>query len=528
MRVFWVASMCTWWVAVGLTGCGGGSASTTDAPAISPQAGASAPAPLAADAILRQNIRAGMSDAAVHNVLDDLPWGPPSVWQPGFAYVQGDVVRGLEGDESHQYIAMTASGPSSTVGPGPSGAGDGPIQDGGVTWYYDGEVRLPRADPGQATVRWGRPSDLLKDWPGFQTVTPSLEAPVGQFGGGIVALDPGMPVPVVTVFGGNGGTQARPIYQAPATASLMFSTDSDRVLLQSFNAIYPRQRMVIEVNGRRLSDGQVSIPADTALINPGGFEIDFSQTSLKGLAKQIRIRTTEGFAITNYRLITEAGSRIWVEPSPHHWKLAVEGDSLTQGGYNTPYQPGQDWVTQMGQLIGCDDVSNLAQGGTGFISDNGGRKTRYEQRVERLASLQADVYLIAGNHNDSSYPREQQIGAALSYLRRLRALQPDAVIVVAGNNPLQGESTVAGPIVEAEKNLRTAFDLWADPNALFLPISTDPGGPWITGSGAVDHPMGDGNMDHFYITRDGHPLQRGVDYFARRYARALAGLFQSP
>ena len=75
--------------------------------------------------------------------------------------------------------------------------------------------------------------------------------------------------------------------------------------------------------------------------------------------------------------------------------------------------------------------------------------------------------------------------------------------------------------MDAERNLRKAFDAWADANAYFLPVTTDPDGPWITGSGAVDKPKGDGNMEQYYISVDGHPLQRGVNCFAQRYAQAL-------
>ena len=123
--------------------------------------------------------------------------------------------------------------------------------------------------------------------------------------------------------------------------------------------------------------------------------------------------------------------------------MAVEGDSLTQGGYNS-LPRGLDWVTQAGRLLGCDDVANMAQGGTGFIADNGGKKTNYLQRVERLAALNADVYLIAGNHNDSSYPAQEQIDAALASLQAPSRTAAQALIVVAPN-PLQGESTVSGP-----------------------------------------------------------------------------------
>ena len=446
---------------------------------------------------------------------------------PNQAYVQGDVVRGVGDQASHQYIAIFDAGRSASTGSGPSGTGLGPIVDGGITWYYDREVRTSVVSGDAPTVSWGLRGDLLKAMPGYQTITPTVNDPVVFFSGGVVQNDPNMPKPVVTVLGSNFNLPSVPRFNAPSTAALTFWTNSSRVVMGSFNSIYARQRLVIEVNDRLLSDGQVVVPLGTSPINPGGFLLDFSAAANKSALKKIRVMSTDGFAISAHQFFVEPGASLLSQPNADRWKLAVEGDSLTQGGYNSPYHAGLDWVSQVGRLLGCDDVANMAQGGTGFISDNHGKKTTYLQRVERLASLNADVYVIAGNHNDASYPAQEQIDAALTYFKRLRELQPNAMIVVAGTNPLQGESTVSGPIVEAEKNLRKAFDLWGDANAHFLPVTTDPAGPWITGSGAVDKPKGDGNMEQYYVTVDGHPLQRGVNYFAQRYAEALKKIFLS-
>ena len=63
-------------------------------------------------------------------------------------------------------------GRSAASGAGPTGAGMGPIQDGGVTWYYDREVRTRQASADAPEVSWGLRADLLKAVPGYQTITP--------------------------------------------------------------------------------------------------------------------------------------------------------------------------------------------------------------------------------------------------------------------------------------------------------------------------------------------------------------------
>ncbi|MDE2594194.1 MAG: SGNH/GDSL hydrolase family protein [Burkholderiales bacterium] len=483
--------------------------------------------PPSPQARLLSKIKAGMAQAELGNAATAAPLSPVSTWVPGRAYVQGDVVRGQGVDASHQYICHDAVGPSAVSGAGPSGMGDGPISDGGVTWYYDREVRTAVVDALTPVVSWGLRADLLKGLPDFQTITPTLAEPVVFYSGGVVEQDPNMLTPVVTVRGSNYSTLAQPRYQYPSSAAMTFWTDSDQVVLGSFNAVYARQTLVLEVNDRLVDDSQFAVPPGMAPINPGGFLLDFSQGGSKGQTKKVRVLSSDGFAISAYQLFIEKNARIWSQANPNRWRMAVEGDSLTQGGYNTPYHAGLDWVSQIGRLLGCDDVANMAQGGTGFISNNVGRKTTYLQRVERLAALNADVYVIAGNHNDSSYPAQDQIDAVLKYFKKLRQLQPDALVVVMGDTPLQGESSLSGPLHDAEVNLKKAFDQWADDHAYFIPVATDPNGLWITGSGSVDHPKGDGNMDHYYISIDGHPLQRGVNYLAQRYAQALKRLFLS-
>ena len=510
-----------------LVSCGGGADNMSASSVVISAEKPTAPVrePTEKDKLLAR-IRAGISQADRGNAVISQPYAPPPFWTVGTVYIQGDVVRGIGADSVHQYIALASGGRSASDGRGPTGISAGLIQDGGVSWFYAGEVRAGQASPDTPIVTWGLRSELLNGWPGYVAFEPSVSEPIAFFSGGLVEAEPSITTrSVATVRGGNAFKASSPDYRSPSTSSATFWTDSDLVMLASFNAIYARQRLVVEVNDRRIDDGQTSVNLLSGYLNPGGFLINFSQSGLQGTAKKIRLRTSDGFALTTAQVLVQAGKAIWTEPNPNRWKLAVEGDSLTEGGYFSPYQPGQDWVSQVGALLGCDDVANMAQGGTGFISDNFGQKTTYMQRIERFASLNADVYVIAGNHNDLSYPAADQTQAALSYFKKLRELQPKAVIVVFGVNPLQNESSDSGAVRNAELNLKAAFDQWADGNAYFVPIATDPNGPWMTGTGSVDAPKGDGNKDLFYTSKDGHPLQRGVDYFAQRYAQALKNIF---
>ena len=79
------------------------------------------------------------------------------------------------------------------------------------------------------------------------------------FSGGVVQNDPNMPKPVVTVLGSNFSLSSATLPGAVLRSGDLLD-DSSRVVMGSFNSIYARQRLVIEVNDRLLSDGQVSVP----------------------------------------------------------------------------------------------------------------------------------------------------------------------------------------------------------------------------------------------------------------------------
>jgi hypothetical protein len=65
----------------------------------------------------------------------------------------------------------------------------------------------------------------------------------------------------------------------------------------------------------------------------------------------------------------------------------------------------------------------------------------------------------------------------------------------------------------------------ADPLTAFVPVSTDPGGAWVSGTGYVGNAHGDGNSDWLTSSDGTHPTDEGCATLGRRYAHAaLAAL----
>lgn len=544
------------------------------------------------DSVLMQKIRSGIAAAAGNNAVESTPWFKPPSWQANRTWVQGQVVSGSDGVNAYQCKdggagATSGSGPTGTgygpitdgsavwywcgsargVSAGQSGAavtasistttmtvtavGSGAVAFGQIltgTGVSNGTVVLGQltGTPGGTGTYTVYPSQTAAStavvcasgssylfpapptaWqailPTRKTINPTLANTYAMYTGGVLDLDSG----VVTVRGTNYGTAAAPNYTSsvPPGIAQTFYTDSRYIAFESVNYVYANMEFVVEVDDRRIDDSGAHCSVLTG--NPGAWVLDTSFAGV-GQMHKIRVFTRDGFATCAKNIHIEASATLVYPENANRVRVVAEGDSLTQGGFGTPYRAAQDWLTQAVTMLGVDDCANFAVGGTGFISDNGGAKTTYIQRLPRLVQMNADVYVIAGCHNDigvvagvtvTSAARQSAI---LTYLQTLRAAQPNAFIILCGNNLLRAEAYAPGSAQYiAEQDAKAAFDAFADANSIWVPILTSQYGSWMTGTGSVQSPANDGNMDRFYSTADGHPLQRGVDYLAQRYAQAL-------
>lgn len=464
---------------------------------------------------LRDKIRNSIASAKQNNPLENTPWFKCPAWAASTVYYQGQEVIGPDGVSS--YICQT-SGTSASSG-GPTGQGFASITDGTVIWWYRGLARGLSAH-NSSVVTFGNSTTLAGNIANYRTIS-DLDQTVIQAGGGTVFYDS---VNTMTnVRASNNGTSSSPTYTGSiGGAYISFITDSSKIVLKSVNAIFAGQYgIVVEINDRLVFD---SVTVPTSTINPGGYYIDMSSFIQSGTFRKVTIRCLSGFNTVCKQILLEPSSTIFKPQNTNSYKIAVEGDSLSAGGNFTPYRCSMDWLTQVAQRIGCENSCNMAQGGTGFISDNAGVKTTYLQRLPELVALNADVYIIAGNHNDASYSNSAQQDAALAYFKALRLAQPKALVIVFGNNILRGEGNT-GTILTAEQNLKAAFDTWKDTNSIFVPVLTSSAGGWVTGTGSTNSPNNSGNQERFYNTADSHPIQRGVDYFAQRYFHALNSVF---
>lgn len=223
--------------------------------------------------------------------------------------------------------------------------------------------------------------------------------------------------------------------------------------------------------------------------------------------------------------------------------MIAMADSYGQG-HSADWDSGLYWAAAA--RLGIPHLDIDAWGGTGYARVQANRQTEdpaytFVGRLERAITLQPDLFITAGSLNDNinraatdvdgniiyATPDDAYRGfvnAVSAYYTRLRQALPDTVIVALGpwaprqfipTEPLAAtkaqviRDTVArlpGPWIFVD-NLQGGWINSAGESA-------PPSGPWLTGTGTIADPKGDGNAD-LYIAQDGAHLSRdGVEYFA--------------
>ncbi|KQY55852.1 hypothetical protein ASD11_15245 [Aeromicrobium sp. Root495] len=226
--------------------------------------------------------------------------------------------------------------------------------------------------------------------------------------------------------------------------------------------------------------------------------------------------------------------------APDRFTIGVVGDSYYEStigdGWRSSAAP-VELATQTGFR-----VRSLAQGGTGYLNDGTGPgltgsfglpghyATPYgsSKRLAQVVDAPIDALLVNGSINDAPpFGAEQQRAAVDDFLDAVRRARPDLPIVLVGVEPVSygGAPDVSlRPLLLLERNLRCAMRDRPQVRGVVEPYREN----WLTGTGYVDGPRGDGNQDT-YIGRDWiHPSAAGVAYYQRKVVAALRPMTTGP
>ena len=201
-------------------------------------------------------------------------------------------------------------------------------------------------------------------------------------------------------------------------------------------------------------------------------------------------------------------------------RLLFVGDSYTLGAAIPNEADGYARVA--GDFLGVYDTWMSGVGGTGYTSI-GGSGLNFSQRITDWTTKNPDVVVFGGGLNDADDDALQP--AVLSLLQTTRAALPSAIIMVLGVFPASTGPDIR--ILNKERKIAAAVKQFADSNTRFIPISTDPMGAWVTGTGHVGLPTGVGNSDIVTGADGTHPSVYGYLYYGQRVATGLMEALRS-
>lgn len=225
---------------------------------------------------------------------------------------------------------------------------------------------------------------------------------------------------------------------------------------------------------------------------------------------------------------TPAAERAVVKATPAPFTVGVVSDSMFDKCTQAVCMS-RAAVPTLARLTGWR-VWNLAEGGTGYLSKSSapsyGRfvPSVYgsDRRLAAVARAPLDLLLVNGSFNDApvaSYGAEAHRAAVDAYLDDLARIRPDLPVVLVGIEPLGRYQASYWDTRSRTMNATLAATVGRHPNVIgFIDPYTD---RWLTGTGSIAAPKGDGNQD-VYVGTDGvHLSVAGVAYYVGRVVSGL-------
>ena len=423
-------------------------------------------------------IRTAMNNAVISNPRTKAPLLVAPIWTALTAYSYENIVRGAAaGSTNNLYISVGSN--TATDGDGISAASGGPtgvlatVQfDGTVAWMYIGKATAQNTYPLVSTVVPTTSTDVMNGFWARVNIG-NIVAIMGQsltvqtVTAPLVKFDYGSMSNAITYIPRNGGTLAVPFrHSSSLSCRATFITNANKWLAMAPNGpMYSSSAFEIIVNGQRVCDAMVK---NSVFDAQGVFLFDLSifPSGPKTIEMNFRDDPTSYYV---YSMAVGIQDYIYPLIMPNMYKIALEGDSIMSGSAKGAIRMTLNDVL-LGYFLGGPNVYNNAQGGTGLISNNGGTKTTYIERLPDIIAFAPDILVVGGAHNDNSFTITQRVAANTAYFKAIRAALPECTIVVMGGNLLGAEPTSAQ--IQTETDLKTSFNTLNDANSLFIPIFT--------------------------------------------------------
>jgi lysophospholipase L1-like esterase len=437
-------------------------------------------------------------------IIASLAAVPP--WRANANFTAGQVVANYTLGTPLNYLC-TVGGQSGTGGP--TGTGAGPITDGTVTWFFFGLTNnISLSVSPLVTISSTVPSGLTLSYP-----IPASAASF-FFSGGVPFLQNGREYsfPGVTEPSNSNASTTGSNYGCGVT----FYTDAPKFAIAQNNQNTIPWRIIVD--GQYIS---ISGTVGSNSANPAYNVVDFGGVRK---ARKITIESTMGWEFAG--VACGPLDSVWAPDAADNIRAIIVGDSLAAGAGNTGDGPAPiigrtDWPSQIGKYLGWSDPWNSSAGGTGYIN-NASTKENYIQRVTDVTGNVPDLVIVEGGANDTSSSAANVQAAALAYFQAVRSSLASVPIIVLGIPNAGGPNAAT---ISTENAVAAAVTQFADANTYFIPVATA-ANPWLTGTGNVNSPAGNGNCDVYTGPDSTHPTQAGIDYFAYRISNAVRNVIQ--
>lgn len=426
-----------------------------------------------------------------NNPLDRPPLRAAAAWQPSTAYKLGQAVR----NGGRTYVCCTNGISASSGGPAASTTGDA-TSDGTSAWTLLGGLDAIADDPFAPTLT------ISGADPGGISWQPAPSANNYRLYG---AYPVGGGDWVPTVFSNSGSTVAK-----GRGSAVGFVTDAPVVTI-----VYASDSpgLSFSIDGRFFQTGATPITSGTQYLT-----LDFTAA---GGRRERSVRIYGGKDDGNFRGVKlGAADYLVAPPTADDVRVAAIGDSIWAGSNYGPFLPGRTVPTILGMLLGWSDVWNFTEGGTGLNASAGGTKYTFGQRVAEARSRSPDLWLVGATGNDKGDSAAMIQAAAVTLLQAIRAGSSTAPVIVSGI-PMSRIAGDYSSILAAETAWAAAVAQFADPGVSFIPVTSDPAMPWITGTWSNGVKSGLANAASLIGGDNVHPVDAGTHALARRLAREI-------
>jgi lysophospholipase L1-like esterase len=208
--------------------------------------------------------------------------------------------------------------------------------------------------------------------------------------------------------------------------------------------------------------------------------------------------------------------------SPDSLRVVVHGDSMVGTFSDSADQAAALHGTigaQLGALLGQPDCWAANVGGTGWIANNNGTRSRFNERVQiDVIDPAPDVVIELGGLNDSGLATAAQQQALVeTWLAALLSARPDAIVFMTGPMVTTGGGNAGSSLTAGQAKAAAAARF--PRNVAYIDNQAD---LWAQGTGRLGAATGDGNADWIRGIDGTHPSIAGHEYLAARIAAGIA------